>query len=179
MDISSSERLYFDKYLNNLRQVELCLASFFRSCAPEDSKTVYFYFFFLPFQSQNEQPPLFCRGGGAYTPRAALFLGLPLHPAPCTCSSASGRTSADMTHGSVTCSPLCQVPFPKQKKTKKTTTQSALSDSVPTYTHRQTTLHPAGCELLDNQAGRKAEKTVFCFIFIMEHFFFFSNMLCW
>lgn len=135
------------------------------------------FFFSSPSKVKTNRRHFSAGGGGASTPRAALFLGLPLHPAPCTCSSASGRTSADMTHGSVTCSPLCQVPFPKQKKP----TQSALSDSVPTYTHRQTTLHPAGCELLDNQAGRKAEKTVFCFIFIMERFlfFFFPNMLCW
>lgn len=94
--------------------------------------------------------------GGANTPCATLFW---VTPAPYTCSSVSRRTSADETHGSVTCSPLCQVPFPKKNKT-----QSAVSDLVPTYTRRQTTLHPACCEPLDNQAGRKAGKTVFCFI---------------
>lgn len=54
---------------------------------------------------------------------------------------------------------------------KKKKTQSAVSDLVPTYAHRQTTLRPACCELLDNQAGRKAGKAVFC-LFLSWNFFY-------
>lgn len=104
-------------------------------------------FFFLPLQSQNRHH---CSAGGAYMLCATLIGGWGgvVNPWAYTCSSMSGRTSADVTHGSVTCSPLCQVPLKK-------ITQSAVSDLVPTDTHRQTTLCPACCELLDNQAGRK------------------------
>lgn len=76
MDISSSERLYFDKYLNNLRQVELWVtslpASFFGAALQKTPKP-FIIFFFLPFQSQNEETPLFCRG--ELTRRVPRFFG--------------------------------------------------------------------------------------------------------
>lgn len=164
MDISSKERLYFDKYLHNLRQGEVGVTPLPASLGAVLQNTPKPFFFFPPLPKSKQTDATFLPV--ELTRHVPPFFWVT--PAPYTCSSVSGRTSADVTHGWVICSPLCQVPSKKEHKK-----QSVVSDLVPTYTHRQTTLHPTCCELLDNQAGRKSDETVFCFIFIKKRCFYF------
>lgn len=108
MDISSEERLYFDKYLNNLRQVQMLVMSLPVSLGAVLQITPK-PFFSPPLPKSKQTDTTFLPVEP--TRRVPLFWVI---PAPYTCSSVSGRTSADMTHRSVACLPLCQVPFPKK-----------------------------------------------------------------